>query len=480
MLQDDCVDDRIMLGISRYWFAIVMRNRWQYVHADCNEVLDMIAECRSFPWLTREVKTLTVGSDQYAPSNFSHKLWGSDQDGYIIEPDIRSVPSLAERVFMDLRRIMRIPFYSQGEDCYGHPSALDKSREEYKVLVEKLKERKGEACECDMCVRIDEPTWPFLEPDDFYDADAFTLGEGHAGIEVEDYDDLNGPFGDGLIPGIDSFEEYWNAVQTLISLLRPRHLIMIDRAAPLPERLVQHIAALGCLRILEIKYIYPQFCMPAYYKDMMEHVEELSISVEWSSDYLSLAEWDESTQGADTEELESYAIGRLREETTADGSVVLRIKSMGGHQARLIDDSPEQSLGRRLLVLIESSSALRRLELLDDAAYCVLLSTRLLPVFATLDAVETRATKPASFEYCAGRLSHFSKSKEAHLAYTRPLSSLRGAFLSLVKTEASRPLRESDVLEVADRTEFSILSSGLRKMATEIVQNFNKRENLGC
>ncbi|PWN43350.1 hypothetical protein IE81DRAFT_87818 [Ceraceosorus guamensis] len=521
--------EHVLLAISRYWFRIVMVAKWRHLEAPVNRVLGHIETYRTFPWLQQSVMSLTVGGS-YPLGNFSGHIW-AHLGSTMVDPDVRLVPSLGDRVFMDLRRIMRVPF----NRCTSHIEEPEEDKEVWKANRAQAREEGDSPRECEMCQRIDEPNWPFPEPQDFYDDDAFTVAD----LICSDpfvFSNLDGPYGRGAVPGISSFNDYWREAGVLIDLVKPKHLRLADRASPVPKPLASTITDLHCVKHLEIQDVYPYFCipgkqsshaprcernrlmsgslrsLPAYYTKMVANVEELSMRLDWNCDemiYFWVSdpkhrdEEKSTTQSCqsegevkgdracflnddDDEKHEddfsekrkgwsSMSLGFIATATDSLGRKMLARSTWSGFE-RFIDDAPANSLSGRLLDLIESATQLRRLTLHGDGTCVALLSARLLPVYATLDSVDTFMTKPGIAQ---GNIAELRNDVDAHLAHTIPLSSLRDAFLALVHdSDPPRALRESDVHDVADQPEFWVLSKNLHRMASAIVQKFNEREKL--
>ncbi|CEH15603.1 hypothetical protein CBOM_04357 [Ceraceosorus bombacis] len=499
-------EEHVLLAISQYWFRIVMAAKWRHLEAPVNRVLGHIETYRRFPWLQQEVMSLKIGGS-YPLCNFSGHIWGH-LGSTMVDPDVRLVPSLGERVFMDLRRIMRVPF----DRCIDEDAEPEEDKEVWKANVAQEREEGDLPCECEMCQRIDEPNWPFPESQDFYDDDAFTVQD-LVCSDTHVFRRLDGPYGRGAVPGISSFNDFWKEAGVLIDLVRPKHLQLADRASPVPKPLASAITDLHCVKHLEIQDAYPYFCIPAHYTKMVANVEELSMSLDWhghemiyfwGSDPKQRDEKESTTQSChsegevkgdracflnddDDEKHEddlsdkrdgwsSMSLGSIATATDSLGRKMLERTTWSGFE-RSIDDAPANSLSGRLLDLIESATQLRRLTLLDDRTCVALLSARLLPVYATLDSVDTFITKSGIAQENTAKSRH---DVDAHLAHTIPLSSLRDAFLALAHdSDPPRALRESDVHNVADQPDFWVLSKNLHRMASAIVQKFNEREKLG-
>ncbi|PWN42191.1 hypothetical protein IE81DRAFT_341528 [Ceraceosorus guamensis] len=506
-------EEHVLLAISQYWFRIVMAAKWRHLEAPVNRVLAHIETYKTFPWLRKEIQSLEVGGD-YPMCNFAKHTWGYYFDYTMLDPSVRFVPPLQERIFMDLRRILRVPFYGYHSGDPSHPDGLKVDKDQYKLQMAARQSAGSPPCRCEMCQRIDEPNWPFPESPDFYDDDAFTVRDQFCS-DPEVFWDFNGPYGTGPIPGISCFSDYWKAVDVLLSLVRPEHLRLVDRASPVPKFLASAIASMGCVKRLDIPNTIPYYYVPAHYTRIIANIEELNISLGWVGEEVAyLDHWDgwrdeendvaisddqretRDEDGNDCHEVPSAndedaededesrderaewvpdSLGYVNSTLDAQGRHTLKLETRDESQ-RLIDDAPPNSLSGRLLELVESGARLRRLTLLDPETCVALFSARLLPIFATLDAVDTFITKPGS----ARELPTLGvQDPGAHLAYTIPLSSLRVAFLALAHdSDPPRALRESDVHKVADQPDFWILSENLHKMASAIVQKFNERENL--
>ncbi|CEH13709.1 hypothetical protein CBOM_01612 [Ceraceosorus bombacis] len=507
------LEEHVLLAISQYWFRIVMAAKWRHLEAPVDRVLAHIETYKTFPWLRKEIQSLEVGGN-YPMCNFANHTWGYYFTATMLDPGVRFVPPLQERIFMDLRRILRVPFRGGSSGDPSHPDGLKVDKDQYKLQMAARQSAGSPPCRCEMCQRIDEPNWPFPESPDFYDDDAFTVRD-QACSDPEVFWDFNGPYGRGPVPGISCFSDYWKAVDVLLSLVRPEHLRLVDTASPVPKFLASAIASLSCVKRLDIQDTRPYYYVPAHYTRIIANIEELSISLDWVGDEVVCVDhWDgwrdeeddvaisddqretRDENGNDCHEVASGddedaededesrderaewvpdSLGYVNSTLDAQGRHTLKLETWGESQ-RLIDDAPPNSLSGRLLELVESGARLRRLTLLDAETCVALFSARLLPIFATLDAVDTFITKPGS----ARESSALGiQDPGAHLAYTIPLSSLRVAFLALAHdSDPPRALRESDVHKVADQPDFWILSENLHKMASAIVQKFNERENL--
>ncbi|CEH14353.1 hypothetical protein CBOM_02206 [Ceraceosorus bombacis] len=465
------------LSASPACFAYIMRKNWRHLTARMDRILGQIESLEALPWLCDEVQSVNTGEEHLSYNAFAPELWspGGSRCAFL-DPDIRSIPPIETRVFMDRRRILR-RLYSDHENLLTSE------------IVERLAQRKQRAVEqgrpesplppcplrhlCDLCANQDKEGWPWKEPADFYDSDAFTFETPDADwTKTEDaLAGRNGPFGKGLIPNMENYNDYEKALLRLLELCRPARLICDERAWRLSEEAVTRIAELGCVKELSIGAqivdcgVRNAGCtsndthipIPSYYALLIKQAEKLTISVEWQHD--DAGRVDAADFNVDEWDAESL---RAEYATSGDARQIFPPR-------KLIDDASPNSLAGRLLYLLEAATQVEQLVIMDMFAEAALYSARLLPLFACLHSLLFADA------YHCGEESPDLDGPSAPT--THALQQLRPEFLDLVAAKPQAPfLTVEDVQQVANQEQMKPIAENLRKMAPQIVERFNARE----
>ncbi|PWN39142.1 hypothetical protein IE81DRAFT_350437 [Ceraceosorus guamensis] len=464
------------LSASPACFAYIMRKKSRHLTARMDRILGQIESLEALPWLCDVVTSVNTGEEHLSYNAFAPELWAPGCA--FLDPDIRSIPPIGTRVFMDRRRILR-RLYTYHADILTSEMVDRVAQRKHRAVEQGRPESPWPPCpsknSCDLCANQDKEGWPFKEPADFYDSDAFTYETPEADPEHTEATlaRRNGPFGNGLIPNMENYNDYEKALLRLLELCKPARLICDERAWRLSEEAVTRIVGLQCVKELSIgaqvidawTVTYTSWPtdthlpIPSYYGQLIKQVEKLTISVEWEND-------DRGMVDAADFNFDEWDADSLRVEYVARWSHENDEKT--GPVPKLIDDASPNSLAGRLLYLLEAATQVKELVIMDMCTEAALHSARLLPLFACLHSL-------LSDEYHDGQVSPNFDGPSAPTAHA--LQHLRPKFLDLVAAKPGAPfLTVEDVQQVANLEQMKPIAENLRKMAPQIVERFNARE----
>lgn len=196
--QDDWRLPTTLLYTSHAWFEALAPQLWRSIDLDIANLVATSELLSERPELGLYVKRINIRLDGVPPDVWTLFIWD-----HLDTPLRREVPSRLERVFLDRRKLVRIP----PKMASDHVAQADRCSS-----LEDLAVSDPYDSPCPQCwYAVHRPDClPYTYPRDFYDLDALTAthegGTSGLNVETRHFRTTDGPCGEGAVKGCETLQ----------------------------------------------------------------------------------------------------------------------------------------------------------------------------------------------------------------------------------------------------------------------------------